>query len=52
MTATSAQLQWPDGQIVVVGWASVFLLAHQLGWVSRGQTIKPSAHPTGLEYEF
>jgi hypothetical protein len=29
-----------------VGWASVFLLAHHLYQLPRGQTIKPFAHPT------
>ena len=29
-----------------VGWASVFLLAHRLRQIPRGQTIKLFAHPT------
>ena len=31
-----------------VGWASVFLLAHQFAPIPRGQTMKLFAHPTRL----
>ena len=31
-----------------VGWASVFLLAHQFAPIPRGQTMKLFAHPTWL----